>query len=218
MDRSSWSRREAPESPMARSEIVIPIHSLRSVPQESYRTEVRRHVQQVLERAAARPEHDLRRELSTMFNRFPMRSRLLYGFDDFDDFFRDIVPAPTFPSFEKVFREVKTTVDEHNKLLMEVDVHEYEPEEITVKAIDGRLLVHCKRQRAGCTKETHREISLPEGVDVESITSNLTVDGRLKICALLPGAYGSQEQPVQHAMAEPEGDQKAEAYLYVNDY
>lgn len=153
-----------------------------------------------------------------MFDRFPMRSRLLYGFDDFDDFFRDIVPAPTFPSFEKAFREVKTTVDEHNKLLMEVDVHEYEPEEITVKAIDGRLLVHCKRQRAGSSKETHREISLPDGVDVESITSNLTADGRLKICALLPGAECSRSQPVQHATAEPDGDQKAEAYLYVNDY
>lgn len=216
MDRSF--RRDVPEFPMARSEIVIPIHSLQSVPQDSYRTEVRRHVQQALERAATRPEHDLRRELSAMFDRFPMRSRLLYGFDDFDDFFRDIVPAPTFPSFEKAFREVKTTVDEHNKLLMEVDVHEYEPEEITVKAIDGRLLVHCKRQRAGSSKETHREISLPDGVDVESITSNLTADGKLKICALLPGAECSRSQPVQHATAEPDGDQKAEAYLYVNDY
>lgn len=197
---------------MARSEIVIPINSLRSAPQESYRTEVKRHVQQVLERSS-RPEYDLRRELSAMFNRFPMRSRLMD--DDFDDFFRDIVPAPSFPSFEKAFREVKTVVDENNKLLMEVDVHEYEPEEITVKAIEGKLMVHCKRQRPGSSKEARREISLPEGVDVESITSNLTADGKLKIVALLPFP---EQGRLPAAEAEPEGDQKAEAFLYVNDY
>ncbi|CAN7937098.1 unnamed protein product [Ixodes hexagonus] len=212
MDRTRWHCSDTP-SGMARSEIVIPIHSLRSVPQESYRTEVKRHVQEVLERAS-RPNYDLRRELSAMFNQFPMRSSLLED-DDFDDFFRDIVPARSFPSFEKAFKEVKTVVDENNKLLMEVDVHEYEPEEITVKAIEGKLMVHCKKQRPGSCKETRREISLPDGIDVETITSSLTADGNLKITAMLPMP---EQDRLQQATAEPEGDQKAEAFLYVGDY
>lgn len=193
---------------MARSEIVIPVNSFGRMPRESFRTEARRHIQEVIERSR-RPEYDLRRELSSMFTRFPMRSGIFD--DDFDDFFKDIVPAPSFPSFEKVFKEVKTVVDENNKLLMEVDVSEYEPEEITVKAVEGKLMVHCKKQRPGSTKESRREISLPEGVDVESITSNLTADGKLKICALLP--VPGQEL----AFAEP-CDQKSEAFLYVDKY
>lgn len=193
---------------MARSEIVIPVNNFSKTHRDSYRMEARKHIQEAIERCR-RPEHDLRRELSSMFSRFPMRSSIFD--DDFDDFFKDIVPAPSFPSFEKVFKEVKTVIDENNKMLMEVDVSEYEPEEITVKAIEGKLIVHCKKQRPGSTKESRREFSLPEGVDVETITSNLTADGMLKICALLPVPGQTM------AFAEP-CDQKSEAFLYVDKY
>ena len=78
---------------------------------------------------------------------------------------------------QKVAREVKAEVDEKNRLLVELDVHEFEPEEITVKAIENQLIVHAKKETQNCCKEFRREIQLPDGIDLDTVTSNLSPSG-----------------------------------------
>lgn len=81
-------------------------------------------------------------------------------------------------SFQQVAREVKAEVDEKNRLLVELDMHEFEPEEITVKAVENQLIVHAKKQTSTCCKEFRREIQLPDGIDLDTVTSNLSPEGK----------------------------------------
>lgn len=90
---------------------------------------------------------------------------------DFGEFFYSA------SSFQKVAREVKAEVDEKNRLLVELDMHEFEPEEITVKAVENQLIVHAKKQTSTCCKEFRREIQLPDGIDLDTVTSNLSPEG-----------------------------------------
>jgi len=92
-----------------------------------------------------------------------------------------------------------------NKLLkLRFDVSQYAPEEIIVKTVDNKLLVHAKHEEKSDTKSVYREYNreflLPKGTNPEIIKSSLSKDGILTVEAPLPPAISSAEKliPIGH--------------------
>uniref|UniRef100_A0AC35TL15 SHSP domain-containing protein n=1 Tax=Rhabditophanes sp. KR3021 TaxID=114890 RepID=A0AC35TL15_9BILA len=75
-------------------------------------------------------------------------------------------------------------------LRLRFDVAQYKPEEVTVKTVDSRLLVHAKHEEKTPTRTIYREYNqefmLPRGTNPELITSTLSTDGVLTVEAPLP--------------------------------
>lgn len=85
------------------------------------------------------------------------------------------------------------------ELKLRFDVSEYAPEEIMVKTVDNKLLVHAKHEEVGGGKSVYREYNreflLPHGTNPELIKSSLSKDGILTVEAPLPTqAIQSSEQ------------------------
>lgn len=81
--------------------------------------------------------------------------------------------------------------DGDNKVLkLRFDVSQYAPEEIVVKTVDNKLLVHAKHEEKTDTKSVYREYNreflLPKGCNPELIKSSLSKDGVLTVDAPLP--------------------------------
>lgn len=94
--------------------------------------------------------------------------------------------------------------DGSNKCLkLRFDVSQYAPEEIVVKTVDNKLLVHAKHEEKTESKSVYREYNreflLPKGTNPESIKSSLSKDGVLTVEAPLP-ALGAAETmiPIAH--------------------
>lgn len=90
-------------------------------------------------------------------------------------------------------------------LKLRFDVSQYAPEEIVVKTVDQKLLVHAKHEEKSDTKSVYREYNreflLPKGVNPETIRSSLSKDGVLTVDAPLPqAALGAPETmiPIAH--------------------
>jgi len=110
--------------------------------------------------------------------------------------------------------EVRTWLDDLNSPLIQgdgdskclklrFDVSQYAPEEIVVKTVDNKLLVHAKHEEKSETKSVYREYNreflLPKGTNPESIKSSLSKDGVLTVEAPLPAiAHGEKLIPIQH--------------------
>jgi len=75
-------------------------------------------------------------------------------------------------------------------LKLRFDVSQYSPEEIVLKTVDNKLLVHAKHEEKTETKSVYREYNreflLPNGVNPELIRSSLSKDGVLTVEAPLP--------------------------------
>jgi len=75
-------------------------------------------------------------------------------------------------------------------LKLRFDVSQYAPEEIVLKTVDNKLLVHAKHEEKSDTKSVYREYNreflLPTGVNPELIRSSLSKDGVLTVEAPLP--------------------------------
>ncbi|XP_072758701.1 uncharacterized protein [Anoplolepis gracilipes] len=88
-------------------------------------------------------------------------------------------------------------------LKLRFDVSQYTPEEIVVKTVDNKLLVHAKHEEKTESKSVYREYNreflLPKGTNPESIKSSLSKDGVLTVEAPLP-AIGAGEKliPIAH--------------------
>jgi len=89
-------------------------------------------------------------------------------------------------------------------LKLRFDVSQYAPEEIVVKTVDQKLLVHAKHEEKSDTKSVYREYNreflLPKGVNPEQIRSSLSKDGVLTVDAPLPPALTAGEKliPIAH--------------------
>ncbi|XP_021912815.1 alpha-crystallin B chain isoform X3 [Zootermopsis nevadensis] len=107
--------------------------------------------------------------------------------------------------------EVKTWLDGFNSPLIQnegdskllklrFDVSQYQPEEIVVKTVDNKLLVHAKHEEKTESKsvyrEYNREFMLPKGTNPESIKSSLSKDGVLTVEAPLPAIEGEKLIPI----------------------
>ncbi|KAL7031951.1 hypothetical protein ACKWTF_007179 [Chironomus riparius] len=95
--------------------------------------------------------------------------------------------------------------DGDNKVLkLRFDVSQYAPEEIVVKTVDNKLMVHAKHEEKTDTKSVYREYNreflLPKNVNPESIRSSLSKDGVLTVDAPLPAIAGPGEKmiPIAH--------------------
>lgn len=110
--------------------------------------------------------------------------------------------------------EVRTWLDGLNSPLIEnegddkqlklrFDVSQYAPEEILVKTVDNKLLVHAKHEEKSenrsVYREYNREFLLPKGTNPEAIKSSLSKDGVLTVEAPLPAlAQGEKLIPIAH--------------------
>jgi len=90
-------------------------------------------------------------------------------------------------------------------LKLRFDVSQYAPEEIVVKTVDQKLLVHAKHEEKSDTKSVYREYNreflLPKGVNPETIRSSLSKDGVLTVDAPLPQLQLTQGEtliPIAH--------------------
>ncbi|KAG5868139.1 hypothetical protein JTB14_025488 [Gonioctena quinquepunctata] len=94
--------------------------------------------------------------------------------------------------------------DGKNKCLkLRFDVSQYAPEEIVVKTVDNKLLVHAKHEEKSESKSVYREYNreflLPKGTNPEQIKSSLSKDGVLTVEAPLPAiTAGEKLIPIQH--------------------
>ncbi|XP_001949486.2 alpha-crystallin B chain isoform X2 [Acyrthosiphon pisum] len=94
--------------------------------------------------------------------------------------------------------------DGDNKMLkLRFDVSQYEPEEIVVKTVDNKLLVHAKHEEKSDSKSVYREYNreflLPKGTNPEAIKSSLSKDGVLTVEAPLPALGGPDKLiPISH--------------------
>ncbi|KAJ8676419.1 hypothetical protein QAD02_012206 [Eretmocerus hayati] len=92
---------------------------------------------------------------------------------------------------------------DNKALKLRFDVSQYTPEEIVVKTVDNKLLVHAKHEEKSDTKSVYREYNreflLPKGTNPETIKSSLSKDGVLTVEAPLP-ALGQGEKliPIAH--------------------
>lgn len=82
-------------------------------------------------------------------------------------------------------------------LKLRFDVSQYQPEEIVVKTVDNKLLVHAKHEEKTDTKSVYREYNreflLPKNTNPESIRSSLSKDGVLTVEAPLPALAGPEK-------------------------
>lgn len=112
-----------------------------------------------------------------------------------------------FPAGREPIQEtVEHVEDGDNKVLkLRFDVSQYAPEEIVVKTVDNKLLVHAKHEEKSDTKSVYREYNreflLPKGCNPEMIKSSLSKDGVLTVDAPLPPqalTAGETMVPIAH--------------------
>lgn len=101
---------------------------------------------------------------------------------------------PTRPVYDPYLENLKSPLirDESDgkTLRLRFDVSQYKPEEVTVKTVDNRLLVHAKHEEKTASRTVYREYNqefmLPRGTNPEMISSTLSTDGILTVEAPLP--------------------------------
>ncbi|XP_074604587.1 heat shock protein beta-6-like [Brevipalpus obovatus] len=141
-------------------------------------------------------------EFSSIRNRYEQEMRRME--DEMDRFRsrlkereRDFFERPALTSHRDrhdIWNDMKSplvnSTDDGKTLKLKFDVTQYEPEEIVVKTIDNRLLVHAKHEEKSegreVFREYNREFMLPSGVDPWLIKSSLSRDGVLSVEAPLP--------------------------------
>ncbi|CAG9529921.1 unnamed protein product [Cercopithifilaria johnstoni] len=98
------------------------------------------------------------------------------------------------PTYDPYLENLKSPLikDESDgrTLRLRFDVAQYKPEEVTVKTVDNRLLVHAKHEektpQRSVFREYNQEFMLPRGTNPELISSTLSTDGVLTVEAPLP--------------------------------
>jgi len=116
------------------------------------------------------------------------------------------VVGPPVKRYDPYLENIKSPLirDESDgkTLRLRFDVSQYQPEEVTVKTVDNRLLVHAKHEEKSPQRTVYREYNqefmLPRGTNPEHITSTLSVDGVLSVEAPLPSLEGPSRQPIMH--------------------
>lgn len=95
-----------------------------------------------------------------------------------------------------------TIKEDKDKFQVNLDVQHFAPEEISVKTVDGFLVVEAKHEERQdehgfISRSFSRRYALPEGIDADSVMSRLSSDGVLSITApLKPKPKESNERVV----------------------
>lgn len=101
------------------------------------------------------------------------------------------IRRPTYDPYLDSLKSPLIKDDSDGKALrLRFNVSQYKPEEVTVKTVDNRLLVHAKHEEKTPQRTVYREYNqefmLPRGTNPETITSTLSTDGVLTVEAPLP--------------------------------
>ncbi|XP_067307947.1 crystallin, alpha B, a [Pseudorasbora parva] len=77
---------------------------------------------------------------------------------------------------------------ERDRIVISLDVKHFSPDELTIKVNDDFIEIHGKHnerqdEHGIVAREFYRKYKIPPGVDLGSITSSLSSDGVLTICA-----------------------------------
>ncbi|XP_064602183.1 alpha-crystallin A chain-like [Liolophura sinensis] len=103
-------------------------------------------------------------------------------------------------SMLKVDKPIVEDLEGRKKLALRFDVSEFKPEEITVKAVDNRLMVEAKHSEVTPTKKVYREYTkqyiLPQKIDPEKLSSILSTDGVLDIEAPAPDSLEAYKERI----------------------
>lgn len=104
-------------------------------------------------------------------------------------------------------RDIGSTIkEEKDKFQVNLDVQHFAPEEISVKTVDGYLVIEAKHeekqdQHGFISRSFSRRYALPEGIEANNVTSKLSTDGVLSITAPLkvsPKASNERVVPIVH--------------------
>ncbi|XP_045203286.2 alpha-crystallin B chain-like [Mercenaria mercenaria] len=84
---------------------------------------------------------------------------------------------------------------------LRLDVQQFTPSELNVKLVGNTLTVSGKHEQKAdehghISREFHRELTVPEDVDLESMTSSISEDGILTITADVKGAEKPAEKVI----------------------
>nr|WKR20127.1 heat shock protein HSP20.4 [Agrotis ipsilon] len=124
-------------------------------------------------------------------------------------------------NLQAAVRDTGSTIKEDkDKFQVNLDVQHFAPEEISVKTVDGYLVVEAKHEEKQdehgyISRSFTRRYALPEGIDADTVMSKLSSDGVLSITApLKPKPKESNERVVQIVHTGPvrkqEGNNKEE--------
>ncbi|XP_046459989.1 protein lethal(2)essential for life-like [Daphnia pulex] len=91
-----------------------------------------------------------------------------------------------------------------------VDVSHFQPNEISVKTTDKDIIVQAKHEErndefGGVSREFRRRVTIPQGVNHESVTSTMSPEGILTIMAPKMMLEGPKERVIPITMAPSAG-------------
>lgn len=108
-------------------------------------------------------------------------------------------------NLQAVARDIGSTIKEDkNKFQVNLDVQHFAPEEISVKTVDGFIVIEAKHEEKRddhgyISRSFSRRYPLPEGIEADMVTSRLSSDGVLSITAPLkapPKASNERVVPI----------------------
>ncbi|KAI5645069.1 hsp20/alpha crystallin family domain-containing protein [Phthorimaea operculella] len=128
------------------------------------------------------------------------------GFDHFiseDDLYNSIMP---FMSGDNLLRARDGSLGlktDKNNFQINLDVHHFAPEEVSVKIVDGFVVVEGKHEEkrdehGWVCRQFTRRYALPEGCVAESVQSRLSSDGVLTVVAPLVSNANERVVPIIH--------------------
>lgn len=101
-----------------------------------------------------------------------------------------------------------TIKQDKDKFQVNLDVQHFAPEELSIKTVDGFLIVEAKHEERQddhgfISRSFTRRYALPEGVKADLVTSRLSSDGVLSIVAPLKAPESSNERAVPIVQTGP---------------
>ncbi|XP_026733972.1 protein lethal(2)essential for life-like [Trichoplusia ni] len=106
-------------------------------------------------------------------------------------------------------RDIGSTITSNkDKFQVNLDVQHFSPEEITVKTVDGYVIVEGKHEEKKdehgfISRQFTRRYALPENCDPATVESRLSSDGVLQIIAPKVASTGKNERSVPIAQTGP---------------
>jgi len=96
-------------------------------------------------------------------------------------------PADFFNYSKLQEDQIMRTKDNDKSYEVSLDVHQYRPDELKVNVEGKELTVEAKHEEKGegnfVSRQFKRTVTLPEGCDAKTVTSNLSSDGVLMVTA-----------------------------------
>uniref|UniRef100_A0A0B7AP93 SHSP domain-containing protein n=1 Tax=Arion vulgaris TaxID=1028688 RepID=A0A0B7AP93_9EUPU len=97
-------------------------------------------------------------------------------------------------------RPIVSDAEGNKRLSLRFDCKEFKPEEITVKTVDNKLMVHAKHTEESPGRKVYREYSrqyiLPNKIDPLTLNSTFAADGVLSIEAPAPSAVEAPRERI----------------------